>query len=69
MAAVQRRDGLVVGDAAPIPGDRVDPVLVGHGRPRLVADVPSGVVQAPDEIDVLAEVKILVEAGPERRTA
>ena len=44
-------------------------ILVGHARPRVVADLPSGVVQAPDEIDVLAELEILVKAGGERLAA
>ena len=40
--------------------DRSDPR--GPRSPRVVADLPSRVVQAPDEIDVLSELEILVKA-------
>ena len=68
MAREQRRHRLVVRDPPPVPGDRIDPILVRHADPRVVADLPSRVVQTPDEIDVLAELEVLVKAAAERLT-
>ena len=62
----QRRDRLVVGHPPAVPHDRPDAILVGDDDLRLVADLPPGVVQAPHQIDVLAEHEPLVEPGAER---
>ena len=66
MARDQRRHRLVVGHPSPVPGCGLHAILVGDMDPRLVANLPAGVVQAPDEIDVLAERELLVEPGAER---
>jgi hypothetical protein len=60
--------GAVVG-AAGEPGAEPDPVVVAHGRGRLVADAPAGGRQPPDEVDVLAHEHAVGESRPGRRPA
>ena len=61
VAAGERCGGRSVAEALPRPRPDGGSRVVQHRRRRLVADPPSGCVESPDEVDVLAEAQRRVE--------
>ena len=62
-----RRGAVVAAPAQPLTG--AHPVLVRHGCPRLIPDVPAGPGQPPDEVHVFPDRHVLGEPASRRLPA